>query len=161
MVVMKIVHQNICEKSGSENLANRKIEYEENLMDFESTSDTESPGVTSASDDKVKISGSSLVAGNKLINDDANDLSFIENEILKIKEYVINERMTKNNVEKCKKKFEIMRKKIKLMKMNTEKGRVLVTSIEEIFEKLDKTIFSSFKKVTICEVEKILKALKR
>ena len=29
----------------------------------------------SASDDKVKISGSSLVAGNKLINDDANDLS--------------------------------------------------------------------------------------
>ena len=69
--------------------------------------------------------------------------------------------MTKNNVEKCKKKFEIMRKKIKLMKMNTEKGRVLVTSIEEIFEKLDKTIFSSFKKVTICEVEKILKALKR
>ena len=86
MVVMKIVHQNICEKSGSENLANRKIEYEENLMDFESTSDTESPGVTSASDDKVKISGSSLVAGNKLINDDANDLSFIENEILKIKD---------------------------------------------------------------------------
>ena len=161
MVVMKIVHQNICEKSGSENLANRKIEYEENLMDFESTSDTESPGVTSASDDKVKISGSSLVAGNKLINDDANDLSFIENEILKIKEYVLNERMTKNNVEKCKKKFGIMRKKIKLMKMNTEKGRVLVTSIEEIFEKLDKTIFSSFKKVTICEVEKILKALKR
>ena len=69
-----------------------------------------------------------------MINDDANDLSFIENEILKIKEYVLNERMTKNNVEKCKKKFEIMRKKIKLMKINTEKGRVLVTSIEEILK---------------------------
>ena len=54
-----------------------------------------------------------------------------------------------------------MRKKIKLMKMNTEKGRVLVTSNKEIFKKLDKTTFSSFKKVTICEVEKVLKALKR
>ena len=53
-----------------------------------------------------------------------------------------------------------MRKKIKLMKMNTDKISVLVTSIKEIFVKLDKTIFSSLKKVTICEVEKILKALR-
>ena len=76
-------------------------------MDFESTSDTESPGVTSASDDKVKISGSSLVAGNKLINDDANDLSFIENEILKIKEYIINKRMTKIMLKSVRKSLKL------------------------------------------------------
>ena len=32
------------------------------------------------------------------------------------------------------------------MKLNTEKGRVLITTIEEIIKNLDKTIFSSFKK---------------
>ena len=47
------------------------------------------------------------------------------------------------------------------MKFNTEKERVLVTKFEETFEKLEKTIFFSFKKVTICEVDKILKLLKR
>ena len=46
------------------------------------------------------------------------------------------------------------------MKMNTDKISVLETSIKEIFVKLDKTIFSSLEKVTICEVEKILKALR-
>ena len=61
----------------------------------------------SASDDKVKISGSSLVAGNKLINDDANDLSFIENEILKIKEYIINKRMTKIMLKSVRKSLKL------------------------------------------------------
>ena len=158
LAVMKIVHKNICEESGNENLDGRKIDYGENIMDYEQTSYKESIFVTSASDDKIKVSVTS--AGNKAMKNDEDNLSFIENEIFKIKQYVINERMTKNNVEKCKKKFEIMKKRIKLMKFNNEKERVLVTKIEETFEKLEKTIFSSFKKVTICEVDKI-KTLKK
>ena len=34
LAVMKIVHQHICEKSGSENLNNRNIDYVENTMDY-------------------------------------------------------------------------------------------------------------------------------
>ena len=91
-----------------------------------------------------------FVKENDVVDNDVKDnLKLIEKEILKIKEFVTNERMIKSNVEKCKKKFEFMRRKIKLMKIKTKKERVLIATIEEIFLKLDKTNVSSFKQELI------------
>ena len=43
------------------------------------------------------------------------------------------------------------------MKMKSNNETILVRIIEEIIEKLDKTIFSSFKKVAMSEFDKFLK----
>ena len=91
MAVMKIVHQHICEKSGNENLTNRNIDYEENAMDHEQACNTDSSTVTLASDDKAKVSQRSMLAENNAKNennDEKNNLTFIENEIFKIQQFV-------------------------------------------------------------------------
>ena len=65
--------------------------------------------------------------------------------------------MTKSRVDDCKNKLENFRNNIKNMKINNKKGTILVKIIKDICEKLDKTIFSSFKTVTFNEFDKFLK----
>ena len=99
-------------------------------------------------DNKTKIKETKL---------DCENITFIENEIIKIKKFVLVERMTKNRVNECKEKIEKFRNNIKNMKINNKNETILVKIIQDICEKLDKTIFSSFKKVTLDEFEKFLK----
>ena len=61
------------------------------------------------------------------------------------------------NVSECKEKIANFRNVIKKMKMKSNNETILVRIIEEIIEKLDKTIFSSFKKVAMSEFDKFLK----
>ena len=65
--------------------------------------------------------------------------------------------MTKSRVDDCKNKLENFRNNIKNMKINNKKETILVKIIKDICEKLDKTIFSSFKKVSLNEFDKFLK----
>ena len=65
--------------------------------------------------------------------------------------------MTKSNVSECKEKIKNFRNVILKMKMKSNNETILVKIIEEIFEKLDKTIFSSFKKVALGEFDRFLK----
>ena len=88
---------------------------------------------------------------------DTENINILENEIIKIKRFVMTERMTKNNVNECKEKIANFRNVIKKMKMKSNNETILVRIIEEIIEKLDKTIFSSFKKVAMSEFDKFLK----
>ena len=88
---------------------------------------------------------------------DSENINILENEIIKIKRFVITERMTKSNVSECKEKIKNFRNVILKMKMKSNNETILVKIIEEIFEKLDKTIFSSFKKVALSEFDKFLK----
>ena len=88
---------------------------------------------------------------------DSENINILENEIIKIKRFVITERMTKSNVSECKEKIKNFRNVILKMKMKSNNETILVKIIEEIFEKLDKTIFSSFKKVALGEFDKFLK----
>ena len=88
---------------------------------------------------------------------DSENINILENEIIKIKRFVITESMTKSNVSECKEKIKNFRNVILKMKIKSNNETILVKIIEEIFEKLDKTIFSSFKKVALSEFDKFLK----
>ena len=51
----------------------------------------------------------------------------------------------------------IIRNSIKNMKIDNQNETILVKIIEDICDKLDKTIFSSFKKVAVNEFDRFLK----
>ena len=65
--------------------------------------------------------------------------------------------MTQNNVNKCKEKILSFRNNVKELKIIEKTDKILIGIIESICDKLDKTIFSSFKKVTISEIDRFLK----
>ena len=57
----------------------------------------------------------------------------------------------------CKEKIRNFRNNIKNMKIDNQNETILVKIIEDICDKLDKTIFSSFKKVAVNEFDRFLK----
>ena len=121
-------------------------------MDYDQACNTDSSKVTLPSDDKSKVSKRSMLVENNaknVHNDEKSNLYFIENEVFKIQQFVKNEKMTQNNVEKCKKKFECIKRKIKLMKTESEKERVLIDYVLEIIVKLEKNNFFKFQKSDI------------
>ena len=67
--------------------------------------------------------------------------------------------MTKNGISKSKEKITNIRNKINNLNINNKNETVLVGIIEDIFLKLDRTIFSSYKKVAVSEFDKFLKIL--
>ena len=83
----------------------------------------------------------------------------IQENLSKSKEqkYIMTERMTKSKVDECKEKIMNFRNNIKNMKIENKNEIVLLKIIEDICDKLQKTIFSSFKKVAVSEFDKFLK----
>ena len=69
----------------------------------------------------------------------------------------MTERMTKTKVDECKEKIMNFRNNVKNMKIDKKNETVLVRIIEDICDKLEKTIFSGFKKVAVNEFDKFLK----
>jgi len=88
---------------------------------------------------------------------DLDNITFFENGILQIKKYIMTERMTKTKVDECKEKIMNFRNNVKNMKIDKKNETVLVRIIEDICDKLEKTIFSGFKKVAVNEFDKFLK----
>ena len=88
---------------------------------------------------------------------DFENITLFENGILQIKNHIMKERMTKTNVNECKEKIRNFRNNIKNMKIDNQNETILVKIIEDICDKLDKTIFSSFKKVAVNEFDRFLK----
>ena len=84
---------------------------------------------------------------------DLDNITFFENGILQIKKYIMTERMTKTKVDECKEKIMNFRNNVKNMKIDKKNETVLV----RICDKLEKTIFSGFKKVAVNEFDKFLK----
>ena len=54
--------------------------------------------------------------------------------------------MTKQNISECKDKIVIFRNKIKVMNIVNKNDTILMKIVEEIFDKLDKTIFYVLRK---------------
>ena len=88
---------------------------------------------------------------------DFENITLFENGILQIKNHIMKERMTKTNVNECKEKIRNFINNIKNMKIDNQNETILVKIIEDICDKLDKTIYSSFKKVAVNEFDRFLK----
>ena len=88
---------------------------------------------------------------------DFENITQLKNGILQKKNHIMKERMTKTNVNECKEKIRNFINNIKNMKIDNQNETILVKIIEDICDKLDKTIYSSFKKVAVNEFDRFLK----
>ena len=61
----------------------------------------------------------------------------------------MKEKMTRTNINECKEKIRNFRNNIKNMKFDNQIETIVVKIIEDICDKLDKTNYSSFKKIAV------------
>ena len=91
--------------------------------------------------------------------DSSENITFLDKEIKDIRKFVMTERMTSSGIQKSKDKMKDIRDRVENLQINDRNEAVLIGMIEDIFMKLDKTKFSSFKRVAVNEFENFLRVL--
>ena len=87
------------------------------------------------------------------------NINFLDKEIKDIRKFVMTERMTSNGIQQSKEKIKSIRGRIEKLNIIDKNEAVLVGMIDDIFIKLDKTKFSSFKRVAVNEFDNFLRVL--
>ena len=78
------------------------------------------------------------------------NINFLDKEIKDTWKFVMTERMTSNGIQQSKEKIKSIRGRIEKLNIIDKNEAVLVEMIDDIFIKLDKTKFTSFKRVACC-----------